>query len=367
MIESEICRIFATDISKIQHMILSEFTYKDISGWQLEKLSFNLLNLIVGKNAVGKSRTIEAIGNVIRFIKGELETEVLDFSCSLQLKDGYTLQYSFDVKGGQVISEELKRDDRWMIRRTQSQTIMLGDEINPPMNRLVIQARRDTKKYPEIEEIIQWAEQTFVFVFSNITTSPNSLSPYAISNEPLISSMYEKISEERQNTLIAYMKELGYRIDRVEEYERPSGAKWLHIHEIGIERPLTQFDLSNGMFRAFCVLLYMIYSSTLSKARCLMIDDLGEGLDYMRSTKLGEIMFSYCQENQIQLIVTSNDSFLMDSIDLAHWNILQREGNHVHGLNSITHTQLFEKFARTGLSNFDMLSSNFIANNTAQP
>ena len=116
------------------------------------------------------------------------------------------------------------------------------------------------------------------------------------------------------------------------------------------------------MFRVFCVLLYMIYSSTLADARCLMIDDMGEGLDYRRSTKLGKIVFDYCKKNSIQLIVTSNDSFLMDSVPLDLWNILQRNGRTVTSLNSQTHQELFTKFARTGLSNFDILSSNFITN-----
>ena len=172
-------------------MILSEFTYRDSSGWQLDKLSLNPLNLIVGMNAVGKSRTIEAIGNVIRFIKGETDTEMPDFHCSIQLKNGYQLEYSFGVEKGQITNECLKKGDDKIIQRIQDLVIIQDEEINPPSNRLVIQARRDTKRYPEIEEIMQWAEQTFIFVFSNITTTPNSLSPYAISKEPLLSSMYE--------------------------------------------------------------------------------------------------------------------------------------------------------------------------------
>ena len=161
------------------------------------------------------------------------------------------------------------------------------------------------------------------------------------------------------------MRDLGYNINNIEEYESSSGAKSLHIFERGVEMPLRPFDLSNGMFRVFCVLLYMIYSSTLSEARCLVIDDMGEGLDYMRSTKLGKIMYEYCERNHIQLIATSNDSFLMDAVDLQHWNILQREGNRVYSINASNSPALFEKFQRTGLSNFDILSSNFLLNNSS--
>lgn len=344
-------------------MILSNFIYQQ-AGWSLDGLSLNHLNLVVGMNAVGKTRTVAAMGRVVRFIKGEVDASAEDFGCTLLLENGGQLEYSFEVSGGNIQAEILRKDGVSLIRREQFSAQMYGETISPPSNKLVIQIRRDTMLYPEIEEIIQWVEHTSVFIFSNITTSPNSLSPYAISTEPLLPVMYGKISVAQRDLMLSFMRDMGYLIDRIDEYERDNGSKMLRIFETGIDIPLTPFDLSNGMFRVFCVLLYMIYSSTLADARCLIIDDMGEGLDYMRSTKLGRIMFKYCKENNVQLIVTSNDSFLMDTIDLEYWNILQRSGKRVQSLNCQTHPVLFEKFARTGLNNFDLLSSNFIINHT---
>ena len=346
-------------------MILSEFSYRQASGWQLDKLLLSHQNLVVGMNAVGKSRTVSALGKVARFIKGDIDASADDFSCSLVLKNSSCLEYSFEVSEGNINAEILKKDGKPIIRRETYAAQMYGEAFNPPANKLVIQVRRDTMRYPEIEEIIQWAEHAKVFIFSNITTSPSSQSPYAISNEPLLTVMYEKISETKREQMLGFMREMGYKIDRIIEYERDNGTKMLHIYENGVDVPMTPFDLSNGMFRVFCVLLYMIYCSTLTDARCFVIDDMGEGLDYMRSTRLGRIMFHYCEENRMQLIVTSNDSFLMDSINLQYWNILQRKGNSVYSLNQKNCPELFDKFARTGLSNFDILSSNFLVNNTS--
>lgn len=345
-------------------MLLSEFTYKEASGWRLEELWLNHQNLIVGLNSVGKSRTVSALGQVARFIRGEADAVMDDFECSLLLNNSNSLEYSFEVKGGEIQSEILRKNGNLLIMREHSSATMYDEQVSPPAGRLVIQVRRDTLRYPEIEEIIRWAEHTSMFVFSNITTSPNSLSPYVISNEPLLPVMFEKISEGKRKQLLAFMLELGYEIDRLEEHERDNGSKMLYLYDRGIGKPLTPFELSNGMFRVFCVLLYMLYCSTFTDARCLIIDDMGEGLDYMRSTRLGKIMFSYCEENNIQLLATSNDCFLMDAVDLQFWNILQRKGGRAYSLNHKNSRELFERFARTGLSNFDILSSNFIANNT---
>lgn len=345
-------------------MILTQFSYKQASGWRLEELSLSHQNLIVGLNSVGKSRTVSAIGHVASFIKGDIDAAG-NFSSTLVLENGNQLEYSFEVAGGQVLAEVLKKNGNPLIQREYFSAKMYEEMVSPPESRLLIQVRRDTKLYPEIEEIIQWAEHTSLFVFSNITTAPNSLSPYTISDEPMLPVMFSKISEGQKKLLIGYMCDLGYKINNIVEYERSSGAKSLHIFENGVKMPLRPFDLSNGMFRVFCVLLYMIYSSTLSEARCLVIDDMGEGLDYMRSTKLGKIMYDFCERNHIQLIATSNDSFLMDAVDLQHWNILNREGNRVYSINALNSPALFEKFQRTGLSNFDILSSNFLVNNSS--
>ena len=346
-------------------MILTDFSYKQVSGWSLEELSLNHQNLIVGLNSVGKSRTVSSLGQVARFIRGEADASMDDVECLLILENGNCLEYSFEIKDGEIQSEILRKDGQPLIRRERFSATMYNDEqVSPPAGKLLIQVRRDTQRYPEIEEIIKWAEHTTMFVFSNITTSPKSLSPYVISNEPMLPLMFERIPEQKQKQLLSFMQELGYQIEAIEEHQRENGSKMLRIHEKGIGNPLTPFELSNGMFRVFCVLLYMLYSSTLSDARCLIIDDMGEGLDYMRSTRLGKIMFSYCEENHIQLLATSNDSFLMDAVDLQYWNILQRKGGRVYSLNNKNSKELFERFVRTGLSNFDILSSNFIANNT---
>ena len=54
-------------------MKILSLEYSDYS-WVLEKVSFNNLNLIAGKNAVGKSKTLNAIILFVKFLNGEVNS-----------------------------------------------------------------------------------------------------------------------------------------------------------------------------------------------------------------------------------------------------------------------------------------------------
>ena len=120
---------------------------------------------------------------------------------------------------------------------------------------------------------------------------------------------------------------------------------------------------STGLIRVIAILSYLLGMSARKESGLVMIDDLGEGLDYFRSTKLGNMICDYCRRKKIQLILTTNDSFLMNVIDIDNWIILQREGSVVSSVCAKTHPKMFNKFKKTGLSNYDLFKSTFVRNN----
>lgn len=98
----------------------------------------------------------------------------------------------------------------------------------------------------------------------------------------------------------------------------------------------------------------------------VLVDDLGEGLDYDRSTQLAKIVFEKMSKNNLQLIAATNDRFLMNAVDIKDWNILLREANKVKAINYSNNRKLFDEFKLTGLSNFDLFSSDFLTQNGKQ-
>lgn len=340
-------------------MIVKSFKYDDYL-WKLNTIYLDKLNLIVGKNAVGKSKTLRAMVDVARFIKGET-AGVSAHSCRIVFSDemGKELIYSYEGNIKEITSESMTYGDKELISRNATRSLVNGKNVNPPQNKLIIQTQRDTTKFPEFEIVMSWAEHTRGFSFSELSSSQSYLIPNMFSEKIDFTDLFEKIDNEKEQFIINNMRALGYKINEISKLDVQQ-FKMITLSEDGVIVPLFSSYMSNGMLRVFYILTYMAYVATVEGAKTFLVDDLGEGLDYSRSSKLSKIMFDYCEAHDIQLIVTSNDNFLMNAISLDNWIILRRNGKNVIGYSRYTHPDMFVKFRKMGLNNFDMLSTDFI-------
>ena len=91
-----------------------------------------------------------------------------------------------------------------------------------------------------------------------------------------------------------------------------------------------------------------------------MIDDIGEGLDFERSCCLINVLREKAIKSAMQLILSTNDRFVMNQVPLEEWSVLQRDGSHVKVRNFENSRDIFEEFKFTGLSNFSFLEMDFI-------
>ena len=337
-------------------------------GWMAEHLDMFSQNLLVGKNAVGKSTVIRSLSYSASLLSQRRLLDDQDaLVCALAVEDEhFTSIYRFAWKDAKIHSEHLmviydNGERKVWIERTLDEAIFDGVVVNPPQDKLLINLKRDTVLYPEIESIISWAENVDAFSFNEFDIDGDErLYSRFIKGGNNLYSMVKALSPESIENVISTAANLGYHLEKIEPVEF-ADIKKVMFTENGVGGPLFDFDLSKGMFRTLYLLIYLEYVAQSGKPATLLIDDLCEGLDYDRSTKLGKYVFDYCSENDIQLIATSNDSFLMDVVDLNYWSILQRDGSKVSAINHKNHPELFEDFSFTGLNNFDLLSSDFIA------
>lgn len=346
-------------------MELKSLKYREPT-WFLDGLYFSEACLIVGRNAVGKSKTINTLSKLINIITQQKEIKEIDFfHYKIVFKDNdKELTYDFIFSAGKVYKELLYNNDgNVLIERDKEKALYYGEEINPPINKLSLTTRRDTVLYPEIEKIIEWAESSYGLLFNQIDPSNDDISPFNIMSKcHNLITMFEKLDERTKQQVIKDLNYLDYKIDDLNVQEIGQKFKILHIIESGVKDYLWEASISQGMQRTLFLIIFISYLSlNKENTKIIAIDDFCEGLDYDRSIKLGKYLYKFCLENNIQLITTSNDSFLMDVVDLKYWNILQREGEKVTAINIYNSPELFEDFEFTGLSNFDLFSSDFIA------
>jgi AAA15 family ATPase/GTPase len=351
-------------------MRLLELSYQD-ENWELQNLRFDSVNLIVGKNAVGKSRTlntIDLLNNILKqssfpnsnsswkiiFENSKKELIVYQFTTN---KNTQSIDYE-----SIIINKELFLERKNNLAKIKSANTASWTTINPPKDKLVLHIRRDIIDYPYLEEIIAWAENSYGFKFGSITPDKKILGEEnkhfwtLLTNNLTLPDMLNAIN---QTTIIEDLNKISYFIEKINVLKREISFEIL-IKEKNINNLIPYYHLSQGLFRTLYVLVYFEFLITQKQPVTIVIDDLCEGLDYERATKLGELLFEKCLNTNVQLIATSNDSFLMDVVDLKYWNVLQRKGKIVTAINNQNHADLFKKFKFTGLSNFDFFASDFI-------
>lgn len=356
-------------------MILKSFSYKASEGIDyrlvLDSLPLDYINLIVGKNSVGKSTTTHIINNATRMISqktsgfygGESDFYFLT-------KDGKEIRYVYGIEN-QKIKERLYLEGKEILHREGEKVWIYSFkskqkiEIKPPEDKLVIQARRDKEEYPIFEKIIEWAENTYLFKFGmlspeDIKFKDLSLDRTAKFIDKVPYDIHSMTSLEKE-MLIKEMAIFGYDLKdiSVSNLGHPSNTM-IQVYLKNYSMPIFHTELSQGMLRTLFLLIFVNARIREGKTSTLIIDDLCEGLDYQRALELGKLLYKKFQDNNIQLIATSNDRFLMEVIPIQYWNILTREGSTIKTANYQNSKEKFENFMFTGLSNFDLFSSDYL-------
>ncbi len=120
-----------------------------------------------------------------------------------------------------------------------------------------------------------------------------------------------------------------------------------------------QIAMSTGMFRALAIVIHLAFYELSKIPGTVLIDDIGEGLDFDRATNLIKLLAEKASKNKIQLLMSTNDKFVMNNIPLEYWQILTRKGETVTSHNIKNSEKIFKEFEYTGLNNFDFFSTDF--------
>ena len=372
-------------------MYLRKFSFRENAGqkieWLIDNVSLGETNLMVGKNSSGKTRTLNALSDLVNMLRGKGTSAGGPVSYELLFRNsGDVLKYELAYDQETIRREMLYIGEELVLERGEGGNGRIKYESTPgsiflefeiPHDQLACYAKRDRLQHPFIETIFGWAMGLRRFDFSgDLGKSRYALKSAFNAKEmdwsittnslvPLISVAEEEFPEFRK-LVLGDMQQIGYDLEDFgiihfsEGYSTASQDRYaVFTTESGLEKQVTQRDMSQGMFRAFSVLCQINYYILCGQKGLVIIDDIGEGLDFSRAKQLVQVLIERARESGIQLIMSTNDSFIMNAVDIENWAVIMREGHKISLYNYENSKEIFEEFKFTGLNNFDFYASEF--------
>ena len=363
---------------------LESLTYKEkyfhkqsetILRWELEGLKLRQFTLIAGLNTAGKTRTCNVIKNTLKKIVQPMKgLEVGETDIVFKTSKNKTYRLIISIKENKNLDRNITAEELYQVYQQEEKPLFdrtkLYDnrsrrdvEYTPPDDSLTFHARRDKKSYPYLEEIIEASKRFHFLDFrrprAEITKHP--LPEGRLPNEfdssltPLL--FEELVDDKKKGVILSDLESLGYFIKnisvksiQVEEFKVPL----IFFDEEGVGGIYDYTQASEGMVK---VIFLIVALNLIEKGSCLLIDNIGDGLDYKRSMDIVPILEKASEDKQI--ILCTNNEILLNQTDIRNWNILYREGYKVKAFNYENNRDQLLKFSETGLSNYEYFKSEY--------
>jgi energy-coupling factor transporter ATP-binding protein EcfA2 len=367
-----------------------EYAERDDSPdqWTVRGLTLGDINLLVGKNASGKSRILNLIHNLARSISGLRDLRNGHFHACFQDGDA-EMVYELEVEDGKVVREILTRDGEPLLDRGsggRGEIFAVKEdrqiEFQTPEHQLAVSARRDSLQHPYFEPLHRWANSLYHFAFGT-PLGKEKLAVFVQGNgqndafDPKDTSQVvgifnrgrKELGDQFITSVVDDFKAIGYPIEDV-GIQTPQGVKFvglvagelagIYVKEADLSGRTDQLSMSTGMFRALSVVVQVNYCVLADTPSCILIDDIGEGLDFERSCNLIEVLMRKARSSAVQLLMATNDRFVMNRVPLETWSVLDRQGSAVQIRNYANSKNIFDDFKFTGLNNFDFLAFDYL-------
>lgn len=357
--------------------------------WTLEGLTLGTSTLVVGKNTVGKSRTLNVINALAGNLLGELPPgESGEYHATFD-DDGRRFCYRVKFEAQRIIQESVEIDGellldrgdggRGKIRAERMGPSALNMEFQTAPNEFAAAVRRDAIQHSFLEPLFEWASTLRFYQFGSDLGKFN----YAMfvpggvpvnerdmrASGGVFRNGKRDFGTEFVDAVIRDLRVVGYDISEIDIGQQVSirfdalnsiTPVGLFVRERDLPGVTDQGGMSQGMWRTVALLVHVNYLQFRGEQPFIVIDDIGEGLDFERSCKLIGLLRRKAQIHNIQIVFSSNDRFVMNEVPLSEWAVLVRTSNHVTVRNQNNSREVFEEFRFTGLSNFSFLEMGMI-------
>lgn len=378
-------------------MRLKSVSYSEFLGkpkeWSISDFTLEPINLVVGKNATGKTRTLNVLSGLGKLLSGRQKPSELtygNFDVTFE-HDDHILKYILKISDHKVIYESFTNGETVLLKRGEGGKGSIWHEkekrsleFQTPETDAAVVARRDAIQHAFLSPLSDWGSGVRHYFFGD-TMGRNTISflvDGAAQPDPTnpneVIGLFRKGTKQYpdvfKKSVIKAMNDIGYDIEDINattpqniQIQSNSIIPVTPIALIVKERLLSgsteQMEMSQGMFRALSVIIHLQYAIHGDHPSFILIDDIGEGLDFDRSCRLINIIRQCALDSKIQLVMSTNDRFVMNNVPLEEWALLSRQGGSIKVHNYKNSKAAFDNFKFTGLNNFDFLAMDFINEN----
>jgi hypothetical protein len=349
--------------------------------------------LIAGQNATGKSRVLNVISNLARLFSIVQNIHYKSGTYKIIFdKNGDEISYFLNYRNRKVIQEKLHfNGDVYLNRNSSGAAKIHSDQIEDkleyeiPVDQLAVITKRDSKQHPLLDALYYWGNNLMHFKFGenlgkNILGMPSKKIPpdliFDLKSTDKVFFILKKGKKEYglrfEKAIKRDMASVGYKLEKIFltqpvsvtiTGDAPVTPVALAVKEKDLPGITDQNEMSQGMFRALSLLIQLNYAIMANKLSCILIDDIGEGLDYEKSSNLIKLILKKTEKKSVQLIMSTNDRFVMNNVPLEYWTVMHRAGTKLLSINYRNSKELFEEFELIGLNNFDFFTSKSFLNN----
>jgi energy-coupling factor transporter ATP-binding protein EcfA2 len=375
-------------------MRLNSVSYSGFEGdakeWILPDFSLQPINLVVGKNAVGKTRTLNVINGLGKLLSGrQRPSELITGNYEVVFDHEHDqLTYILKVRDHKVTQESVAKGDCNLLSRGEEGKGFIYHEkedknleFQTPESDAAVVARRDSIQHNFLRPLSDWGSglrhysfgdtmgRTSIGLLVEEGPPPDPTNPNEVVG--LFRKGVKRYPEVFKHNVIEAMINVGYDLEDIDVAPPgniriqsssiiPVTPVALFVKERSLSGVTEQTEMSQGMFRALSVIIHLQYAILEDLPSCILIDDIGEGLDFERSCHLITYIRSCALDSKIQLVMSTNDRFVMNNIPLEEWTLLTRSGGSMEVHNYFNSKKVFDEFKYTGLNNFDFLALDFI-------
>lgn len=360
---------------------------KPTNGEYGQWCTFDDINLIVGQNATGKTNTLQVIRELADLLSGDDELAELSYNTASYevefFNHGQKIVYALKFNHAKVSEEKLFINGESVLERkfgfvgklVVDKSADLMFQFKPTEDKLLALIIREALQLPLFEALYQWGRTLTHYRFGSSMGKdtmarigePNEDFDLKNSSNAIIA--FETAKNRFGNPFIemvkADMAKMNYSIEDIGTAPLKRMKKYLNsaivlfVKETDINDTTDQSEMSQGMFRVLSLIIQLNYSLLAKVPSCILIDDIGEGLDYGRSKSLLDLIINKAKGSSVQIFMTTNDRFVMNNTALEYWSIIKRAGQKSLCYNYRNSETVFDEFELTGLSNFNFFSSNY--------